>query len=82
MGRQCLAPIGLINAMTIKTLILINLVLILLSLASGVFFLAKDNGKSNRVVSSLTIRVLLSFSLIILISVGYLTGAITPHAVH
>lgn len=65
----------------IKTLILINLALILLSLASGVLFLAKDNGNSNRVVTSLTIRVLLSFTLIGLIVGGYFSGVIVPHAI-
>lgn len=62
-----------------KILILINLGLILLSLASGVFFLAKDDGKSNRVVTSLTIRVALSFTLIILVVTGFFTGAIVPN---
>ncbi len=64
-----------------KILILINLALILISLGSGVFFLAKDDGKSNRVVTSLTVRVLLSFSLILLLLVGYMTGAIAPHQI-
>ena len=62
-----------------KILILINLALILLSLASGVFFLAKDDGKTNRVVTSLTVRVVLSFTLIALLIAGFFTGAIVPH---
>lgn len=65
----------------IKTLILINLGLILLSLASGVFFLAKDDGKTTRVVRSLTFRIVLSFALIVLLIVGFFTGAIQPHAI-
>ena len=65
----------------IKTLIIINLCLILASLASGVLFLAKDDGKTLRVVQSLTVRVALSFSLIGLLLIGYFTGAITPHAI-
>jgi len=64
-----------------KILILINLALILLSLASGVFFLARDDGKSNRVVTSLTFRVALSFSLIILLVTGFFTGLIQPHSI-
>jgi len=64
-----------------KILILINLALILLSLASGVFFLARDDGKSNRVVTSLTFRVALSFSLIALLLIGFFTGAIAPHSI-
>ena len=65
----------------IKTLIIINLLLILASLASGVLFLAKDDGKTLRVVQSLTLRVALSFSLIALLLIGYFTGAISPHAI-
>ena len=65
----------------IKTLIIINLLLILASLASGVLFLAKDDGKTLRVVQSLTVRVVLSFTLIGLLLVGYFTGAITPHQI-
>ncbi len=65
----------------IKTLIIINLVLILASLASGVLFLAKDDGKTLRVVQSLTLRVALSFTLIGLLLIGYFTGAITPHQI-
>jgi len=64
-----------------KILILINLALILLSLASGVFFLARDEGKSNRVVTSLTFRVVLSFTLIVLLVTGFFTGAIAPHSI-
>lgn len=67
--------------MWFKVLIVINLLLILISLVSGVFFLAKDNGNSNRVVTSLTTRVALSVFLICLLIVGYLTGQITPHGV-
>lgn len=67
--------------MWFKVLIIINLALILISLVSGVFFLAKDNGKSNRVVTSLTTRVALSVFLICLLMVGYFTGQIVPHGV-
>lgn len=66
--------------MLFKTLILVNLGLILLSLASGVFFLAKDGGKDRRLIASLTFRIVLSFTLIGLLIVGYYTGAISPHA--
>jgi len=65
----------------LKILILINFALILLSLASGVFFLAKDDGKTTRVVRSLTFRILLSFTLVGLLVFGFLTGAIRPHSI-
>ncbi len=65
----------------IKTLIIINFFLILLSLGSGIFFLAKDDGKSNRVVTSLTIRVTLSITLFILLFAGYYFGDLKPHGI-
>lgn len=67
--------------MTFKTLILINILLILISLGSGVFFLQKDSNNDTRLVKSLTVRVVLSISLIALIVIGYATGQITPHAI-
>jgi len=62
-----------------KLLIIINLLLIIISLFSGMFFLVNDDGKKNRIVTSLTIRVGLSISLICLLLVGYYFGAIQPN---
>lgn len=66
----------------IKTLIVINFILILISLFSGVFFLARDDGKSNRVVTSLTVRITLSITLFILVFVGYYFGDLKPHGLN
>lgn len=65
--------------MWFKALIIFNFALIILSLVASVIFLAKDNGAKNRMVSSLTTRVILSVTLILLLIVGYFTGQITPH---
>lgn len=67
--------------MTIKTLIILNIILILISLGAGVFFLRKDGNNETRVVKSLTVRVALSISLIVLIVIGYMTGSIQPHPI-
>ena len=67
--------------MTIKTLIIINIILILISLGAGVFYLRKDGNEETRVVKSLTIRVVLSISLIALIVIGYMMGEIKPHPI-
>jgi hypothetical protein len=67
--------------MTFKTLIIINLVLILISLGAGVFFLRTDGKKDTRVVTSLTVRVALSISLFVLLLVGYALGYIQPHGI-
>lgn len=66
----------------IKTLIVINFLLILASLASGVFFLVKDDGKSNRVVTSLTVRITLSITLFLLLFAGYYFGDLRPHGIN
>ncbi len=64
-----------------KVLLIINLLLILISLFSGVVFLAHDKSTSNRVVTSLTIRILLSVCLIGLLLIGYYTGNLQPHKI-
>jgi hypothetical protein len=66
----------------IKTLIVINFILILLSLGSGMFFLARDGGKTNRVVTSLTVRIILSVTLFILLFAGYYFGDLKPHGLN
>ena len=66
----------------IKTLIVINFILILISLGSGMFFLTRDQGRGNRVVTSLTVRVALSVSLFTLIIVAYSMGLIQPHGLN
>ena len=63
----------------IKILIVVNLLLILVSLGAGMVFLARDDGRGRRVVSSLTVRIVLSFSLIALLVIANYTGALSPH---
>ncbi|MGE3320593.1 MAG: twin transmembrane helix small protein [Candidatus Berkiella sp.] len=63
-----------------KIILLINLILVLVSLFSGAFFLAKDNGLRNRMFGSLALRISLSITLLILIITGYFMGWITPHS--
>ena len=62
-----------------KYVLLANILLILLSLASGAFYLAKDEKNSNKLVASLSLRVGLSITLIILVVIGFANGWITPH---
>ena len=63
----------------IKILIVLNLLLILVSLGAGMVFLAKDDGRGRRVVSSLTVRIALSISLIALLVIGNAAGVLSPH---
>ena len=65
--------------MFVKLFVIFLLVLILGSLASGMVYLVKDEGKSDRVVKALTIRIGLSiFAFLVLIGSAYL-GLIEPN---
>jgi hypothetical protein len=63
-----------------KILIFALLIAILLSLSGGLFFLAKDRGRSRRTIYSLTVRVILSVTLFLLLLTGYVTGLLRPHS--
>ena len=57
--------------MLIKLFVILALVLILGSLFSALFYLAKDKGQGDRTVKALTVRISLSIALFILLLVGY-----------
>jgi hypothetical protein len=61
-----------------KIVVAIAFILILGSLASALFYLMRDKGKSNRTVQALALRVGFSISLFLLILLGYKLGYITP----
>ena len=67
-------------ALYFKIYIFLLLILIIASLASGLFFLAKDASTSKRLVTSLTFRIILSVLLFISLIIGFIFGWITPHA--
>ncbi len=60
--------------------IVVVMLAILVSLGSGLFFLVRDEGKTNRTVTSLTVRVALSVVLLVLLAVGFATKYLTPAA--
>lgn len=62
--------------MIIKVAVVLILVIIIGSLFSALFFLAKDKRGSERIVKALTIRIGLSIALFILLMIGYFTGVI------
>jgi K+ transporter len=64
--------------MLIKILIVATLAAIIASLASGLFHLVRDEGKSNRMVNALTVRITLSVLLFILLFVAWKGGLIQP----
>jgi hypothetical protein len=62
--------------MLIKVVIVLTLIVILGSLFSALYFLAKDKNGGERTVKALTIRIGLSIGLFILLMLGYATGMI------
>ena len=69
------------GALIFKIIILLLLFAILVSLASGMFFLVHDQNDSDRTVKSLTLRITLSILLFLMLIVGYFTGLIKPHGI-
>ena len=69
------------GALIFKIIIVLLLLAVLISLASGMFFLVHDKGDSDRTVKSLTIRIALSIALFLMLIVGYFTGLIQPHGI-
>ncbi|MCG6887416.1 MAG: twin transmembrane helix small protein [Proteobacteria bacterium] len=68
--------------MVFKAIILILLLAIVISMATALFGLMKNDPDSNRTVKALTVRISLSIILLIFIMLGYLTGLITPNTVN
>jgi cytochrome bd-type quinol oxidase subunit 2 len=65
--------------MMIKVLVVAALAAILASLGSGLFFLVKDKGSTQRMARALTVRISLSVALFVLLLLAYYAGLIAPH---
>ena len=66
----------------IKILIVACLIGIVASLGSGLFHLVNDNkGESKKMVTALTVRVVLSVALFILLFIAWSQGMIQPHGI-
>ncbi len=65
--------------MVFKILAVVLLLTILASLATGLVFLMKDKGQSDRAAKALTWRIGLSVMLFVLFLIGAATGVIPPH---
>lgn len=66
--------------MSLKLLLLVLFAAVVLSLFSGLFFLIKDQGKTQRTVNSLFFRVAFSVLIILVLIYGFYTGELTPHS--
>ena len=61
----------------LKILIVVHMLAVLVSLFSGLFFLIRDGGKTNRVLNSLALRVALSVLLLAVILISVWQGGLT-----
>ncbi len=60
--------------MVIKTVVLLMLLAVIVSLFSGLFFLLRDGKGGTRTVRALTVRIVLSLALFALLIIGFQTG--------
>ncbi len=65
--------------MIFKLLIVILLFIVIFSLGQALFYLIKDEGKSDRMVKALSWRIGLSVAIFILLLIGQAVGLIQPH---
>ena len=68
--------------MIFKTVIVILLLVVILSLGQALFYLIKDESKTDRMLKSLTWRIGLSVFIFILLLIGQAVGLIQPHGLN
>ena len=59
-----------------KIVIIVLLFAVIVSLFSGLFFIYKDKGQSDRAVKALTVRIALSILVVVLLAASYLFGLV------
>ncbi|AWY41965.1 MAG TPA: twin transmembrane helix small protein [Pseudomonas sp.] len=64
----------------LKAAIVLMLIATVVSLFSGLFFLVKDDSRSNRLVIALSVRVALAAVTVGLIAWGFFSGQLVSHA--
>jgi len=64
-----------------KLIVVLFLFVIIGSLFSGLYYLVRDKGTSERTVRALTVRISLSVLLFVLLMLGYATGVLQPHGI-
>lgn len=65
--------------MIFKILIVLLLFIVIFSLGQALFYLIKDEGKSDRMVKALSWRIGLSVFIFLLLLIGQAVGLIQPH---
>ena len=64
-----------------KIFILVIMLIILVTLFSGLIFLVRDNGNTKRTVKALTWRIALSLGLFVFLMIAFGAHWINPHGV-
>lgn len=64
----------------LKAAIVLMLLATIVSLFSGLFFLARDDGQSTRLLKALTVRVTLAVLTLALVTWGLYSGQLVSHA--
>ncbi len=67
--------------MLLRVIVFFFICAILYSLGSGLFYLVREKGNSDKVVKALTWRIGLSLLLFIMLFVAFAMGWIRPHAI-
>lgn len=67
--------------MLAKTIILIVMLFILISLASGLIYLVRDEGKTKRPIKALSWRIGLSLGLFLFLLLAFSFDWISPHSI-
>ena len=65
-----------------KLVIIVFLLVILWNLGAALYYMIVDKGRSNRTVTSLSWRIGLSVTLILLVALGLFTGVIKGHGIY
>ena len=65
--------------MLFKIIVVVLLLVVIFSLGQALFYMIKDEGKSDRMVKALSWRIGLSVFIFLLLLIGQATGLITPH---
>ncbi len=66
------------NQLIVKGFIILFLLAIFFSLGSALYYLMRDQGKSDRIVKALSWRIGLSLLLFVLLFIAFALGWITP----
>ncbi|WP_286240155.1 twin transmembrane helix small protein [Neptuniibacter halophilus] len=65
--------------MSLKLVLLVLFIAVVVSLFSGLFFLIRDQGQSQRSVNALFFRVGFSVLLLVVLIYGFFSGQLVPH---